>query len=115
MPVDLLLGEILRLTQGLGIEYGAGAEFERLETLVGIGDVLSEEYHAVIFHYDSLVLRILPELLDYLAAQQFAAGEGIFGETDRAADGPCLGTDAGVGNLVHDTECHQSRGMGVND
>ena len=40
MPVDLLLGEILGLAEGLRVQDGPGAEFQGLETLVGVGDIL---------------------------------------------------------------------------
>ena len=66
MLCDLLLAEIFGLTEGLGVEDGTGAQLKSLEPLVGIGDVLSVEHDAVVLHNDSLVVRVLLELGDYL-------------------------------------------------
>ena len=112
---DLLFRQIDGLTQCPGVQDSPGAELEGFQTLVRIGNVFAHEHHTVVFHDDSLVLRILREFLGDLLAQQFAARKGIRGEADRTAHAAGLRDDAGVGHLVHDAEGHQSRGMRVDD
>ena len=110
---DLVAGQIGRGAESLCVDDRAGAEFESLESLVGLGNVRTVEDDTVVFHDDGLVLRILHEGLHDLFSEEFASREGIFSESDRAAHCTGLRDDAGVRNLVDDTESHQSRRMCV--
>ena len=112
---DLVVGEVTGSAEGLGVENGAGTELEGLEALVGIGDVLAHKDHTMIFHDDGLVVGVALELAGNLLAEQLAAGQGVGGEADGAADGTRLRDDARVGYLVDDAEGDEGWRMGVDD
>ena len=115
VEIELIVGQIDRLTEGLGVDDGACAELEGLEPLVCIGDVLAGKHYAVVLHNHGLILRVLAELLCNLLAEGLAARNVVWRETDRAADGVYLREDAGVWNLMNDAKCHKSCRMCVDD
>ena len=111
--LDLFRSKVSGSSEGVRIQDGACAEFKGLEALVCVGDVIAHEHHAVILHDDCLVVRILREFTGNLLSEQFAAWKSIRSKADGSADAEGLGKDAGVGNLLGDAECHESRRMCV--
>ena len=77
--------------------------------------VLGSDDDAVVLEDDARGLVLGGEFGGDVLAQLLAAGQGVGGETDFAADVPRLGKDAGVGSLAADAEAHQRAGMGVDD
>ena len=110
---DLILAEVLRLAQSLGVQDRAGAELKGLESLVSVGDVIPGDNYSVVFHDDGLVVRVFLELGHDLLSKKLASREGIFSESDRAAGRARLRDYARVRDLVDHAECHQSRRVGV--
>ena len=110
---DLILAEVFRLSQSLGVQDCAGAELQGLEPLVSIGDVLTGNHDTVVLHDDGLVVRVLLEFGHDFLSQKLASRKGIFSESDRTAGLARLRDDACVRHLMNHTECDQSRRMGV--
>ena len=115
VELQLLVRQERRLTQGIGVQDGARAKLQGLETLVGVRDILAHQHDTVVLHDDGLVFRILAELRGDLLTQRLTARHIVRGETDRAADVPGLRKDAGIRNLVDDAEGHQARRVGMDD
>ena len=110
---DLILAEVFRLSQSLGVQDCARAELQGLKPLVSISDVLTGNHDTVVLHDDGLVVRVLLEFCHNFLSQKLASREGIFSESDRAAGRARLRDDARVRNLVNHTEGDQSRRVGV--
>ena len=110
---NLLLAEVLRLSQSLGVQNSAGAKLKGLEPLVSVSDVITGYHDSVVLHNDGLVVRVLLELSHDFLAQKLASRKGIFSESDRTAGLARLRDDACVRHLMNHTECDQSRRMRV--
>ena len=110
----LVRSKISRGAQGICIQYGARAELKSLETLVCIGDIIAHQHNTVILHDYRFVVRIFGELSGYFLSKQFAAWQCVGGKSDWSAHAESLRQYGGIGNLLGDTEGHQSRRVCMN-
>jgi len=110
----LFIGEVFYLPQSLGIHNGAATELQCFKALIGIHQVHSAQYNAVILHDDRLVIAF-PEFIGNFFTQIFAPRSPVGCEADVTADIVCLRNNLCIGNDTGNAESDQCRRMCMND
>ena len=80
-------------------------EFQRLEPLERLLKAAAGGHHPVVLQHHAV--KALGKRLRDPFAQGFAAGQGVGGEADPAADPPRRGQQPGVGDAAANAEGHQ--------
>ena len=115
MLADLFFGQVGRLSQHHGIEFGTGAQFQGFKTLVGVHQIFPAQNDPMVFHDDGFVIGMVFELSRDFLTKPLAARRVVGSEPDATANTASLRDDVGVRNFVGDAERNQCGRMGVND